>query len=86
MRDAHGWLADREAFEPSLTKSKFDPSRLLFNLEYEVSEEGFLVSDSHTEGGVTKGYFYLLVSACGLRFPFSNFIVEVLQTYGVAPS
>ena len=53
--DAHGWLTDREAFEPSPTKSKVDPLGRLFNLEYEVPKEGFLVNDSHIKGGVTEG-------------------------------
>ena len=55
VKDAHGWVAVREAFEASPTKSKVNPSRWLFNLEYEVLEEGFSVSDSHIEGGMMEG-------------------------------
>ena len=69
VKDAHGWLADHEAFEPGLTKSNVALLRSLFNLEYEVLEKGFLVSDSHIEGGVMEGCFYLFVFAWGLRFP-----------------
>ena len=57
VRDIHGWLVDREVFEPKATKSKVSPSRQLFSLEYEVSEEGFLVSESRIVGGMEEGYF-----------------------------
>ena len=57
VRDVNGWLADREEFEAEAIKSKVDPPKQLFDLEYEVLEEGFLLSKSHTEGGVEDGYF-----------------------------
>ena len=44
VKEVHGWLVDREAFEPKATKSKVDISRQLFGLEYKVLKEGFLVS------------------------------------------
>ena len=78
VKDAHRWLANHEAFEPGRTKSKVDPSERLFNLEYEVLEKGFLVSDSHTKGGMMDRYFYLSIFTYGLRFPFPDFIMEVL--------
>ena len=86
VKDVHGWLVDREAFEPRATRSKVDPSRRLFGLEYKVSEKGFLVSDSRIVVHVEEGYFYLAAFAWGLRFPFPNFMVEVLKAYNVAPS
>ena len=86
VKDVHGWLTDRKVFEPKVTKPKVNPSRRLFGLEYEVSKEGFLVSESRTVGGVKKGYFYLVVFACDLRFPLSDFMVEVLKAYNVLPS
>ena len=45
VKDVHGWLANHEVFETMATKLKVDPSRRLFGLEYEVYEEGFLVSE-----------------------------------------
>ena len=83
MRDVNGWLADREEFEPKAMELKVGPLGRLFNLEYEVPEEGFLVSESHTEGGVEEGYFYLVAFDCRLRFPFPDFIVGVLNVYGI---
>ena len=86
VKDVYRWLADREAFEPKATKSKVDPSGRLFGLEYEVPKEGFLVSESRTVGDVEEGYFYLASFSCGLRFPLSNFMVEVLRAFNVVPS
>ena len=83
VKDVHGWLA---AFEPKATKSKVDFLGRLFSFEYKVPEEGFLVSDSRTVGGVEKGCFYLIAFAYGLRFPLSDFIVKVLRVYNVVPS
>ena len=57
--DVYGWLANREAFEPRATRSKVGPSRQLFDLEYKVPKEEFLVSENRTVDGVEEGYFYL---------------------------
>ena len=78
VRDVNGWLADREEFEPKATKSKVSSFGRLFSLEYEVPKGGFLISESHTEGSVDEGYFYMAAFDCGLRFPFPNFIMGVL--------
>ena len=86
VKDVHGWLADREAFDPRVTRSKVNPLRQIFGLKYEVPEERFLVSDSKIVGGVKEGYFFLITFACNLRFPISNFMVEVLRAYNVVPS
>ena len=86
VRDVHGWLVDREAFEPKATRSKVDLSRWLFGLKYEVLEKGFLVNKKRIVDGVEKGYFYPTVFACGLRFSFSNFMVKVLKAYDVMSS
>ena len=86
MKDGNGWLVDYEEFEPRATKSKVDPSRWLFDLEYDVPLEGVQVSQSRTVNGVDEGHFYLVAFDYGLRFPFPNFIVEVLKVYGIALS
>ena len=85
VKDVHRWLADCKAFEPKATKSKVGPSGRLFDLEYEVLDNGFLVSESMTMDGVEQGYFYLIAFACSLRFPLSDFMVEVLKAYNIAP-
>ena len=84
--DVHGWIANHEVFEPKAIRSKVDHSGRLFDLEYEVSKEGFLVSDSRTVGGAEEKYFYLAAFACSLRFSFLDFKVEVLRAYNVASS
>ena len=76
VRDVHSWLADREMFEPKATRSKVGLSGWLFDLEYEVLEEGYLVSENKTVDGVKERYFYFVVFAWGLRFPLSDFMVE----------
>ena len=81
VKDVHGWLVNREAFEPRATRSKVDLSERLFDLEYEVPEEGFLVSESRTVDGVDEGYFYLVAFASSLRFPLPDFMMEVLRVY-----
>ena len=86
VKDVYKWLADHEMFEPRANRSKVDPSRQFFGLEYEVSEEGFLVSDSRIVGGVEEGYFYVVTFTYGFRFPFLNFIMKVLRVYNIAPS
>ena len=86
VKDVHGWLANHETFKPRATRSKVDPLWKLFGLEYKVPEKGFLVSDSRIVVHVEEGYFYLAAFAWGLRFPFPNFMVEVLKVYNVAPS
>ena len=83
VKNIHGWLTDRKAFEPRATRSKVDPLRQIFGLEYEIPKEGFLVTNSRT---VDERYFYLVSFTCGLRFPLIGFIVEVLRAYNVAPS
>ena len=86
MKDIHGWLADREVFEPKATKLKVDTSRWLFDLKYEVLEGEFLVSDNRTVGGVEEGYFYFIAFSCNLRLPLLNFMEDVLRAYNVTPS
>ena len=86
VKEVHGWLVDREAFEPKATKSKVNISRQLFGLEYKVPEEGFLVSESRIVGDVEEGYFHLVVFVCGLKFLIPNFMVEVLRAYNIALS
>ena len=86
VKDVHGWLANREAFEIRAIRLKVSPSGRLFGLEYEIPEEGLLVSDSRIVDGVDEGYFYLVAFAYGLRFPLSDFMVEVLRAYNIAPS
>ena len=86
MKDVNGWLADHEEFEPNAMKSKIDPSRRHFDLEYDVLLKGFQVSESHTICGVEERYFYLFSFDCGLRFPLSNLILGVFRVYDVAPS
>ena len=86
VRDVHGWLADCEAFEFRATTLKVGLLRWLFNLKYEVPKEGFQVSENKTVDGMEEGYFYLVAFTCGLRFPLSNFTMEVLEVYGVTPS
>ena len=63
MKDVHGWLANREAFEIRAIRLKVSPSGRLFGLEYEIPEEGLLVSDSRIVDGVDEGYFYLVARA-----------------------
>ena len=57
-----------------------------FGLEYDVPSKVAQVTQTHTINGVDERYFYLTTLDCGLRFPLSDFIVEVLRVYGVAPS
>ena len=45
-----------------------------------------MVSENHTIDSVEDGYFYLVAFGYGLRFSLSEFIVEVLMVYNIAPS
>ena len=81
VKDVYGWLANRETFESRATKSKVDPLEWLFDLKYKIPRVGFLVSKNRIVDSVEDGYFYFVAFACGLRFPLSDFMVEVLEAY-----
>ena len=60
--------------------------RVMFSLDYDLPPTWTHISKVNQEHEVVEGYFYAVALKCGLRFPLPNFIIDVLNNYGIALS
>ena len=86
VRDGRDWPTCQEILDLGTNEAKVGIAKVLFGLDYDLNPEGAQISKVNEENKVEVGYFYVVAFNYGLRFPFSNFIIVVLNDYGIALS
>ena len=59
---------------------------VLFGINFDLLPTEAYISRVHREHDVVEGHFYVVALESRLRFPLSDFIVDVLNDYEITPS
>ena len=59
---------------------------VLFGMDFDPPPDEAHISRVHQENGMVEGYFYVVALEFRLKFLLPDFIVEVLNDYGIALS
>ena len=80
--DETGWLADRIPLDCFATFSTTRESGVIHGLAFELPSLKAHISWMREVDGVEESCFHLVSLASELRFPFLEFILEILGEYG----
>ena len=64
----------------------FDESETLMVLQFFVPEKKIYINEFWQRKGVQMGHLHTRSLKNGLRFPLLDFVIEILNEYGVTPS